>query len=119
MALTDIAGVAVKRLIGRLCRRAVAWLLVLVFGLAALYQATVAVTAALEMQLGVVYAHLVIAGIYAAIAGAVLVFLWTTLRLPAGRKHKRPPASPDPEHELQMATIVEAMLLGYSLSRRK
>lgn len=119
MALTDIAGVAMKRMVGRLCRRAAAWLLVVIFALAAVYQATAAGSVALAMEFGVVNAHLIIAGIYAAIAAAIVVFLWTTSRRPAGRKHKRSLASAEPEHELQMATIVEAMLLGYSLSRRK
>ncbi len=117
MGLTDLAGHAVERFVTRLCRRAAGWLAVVIFALAAVYQGIAAALIALELEVGPVRAHLIVAGVFVAVAVAALIALWTTAR----------PSSASPTHaktagiepELQMATIVEAMLLGYSLSRRK
>ena len=118
MALSDIATAAIGRIVSGLVRRVVLWTLVGLFGLAALYQASVAAVVALEAQLGAVYAHLLIAGVFAFFAISVVVFLWVTVRRPfVAKEHRASLAELPPE--LQAATIVEALLLGYAMSRRK
>jgi hypothetical protein len=118
MALTDAATAAVGRLASRLVRRMVLWALVGIFGLVALYQASVAAVVALEAQFGAFYAHLIIAAFFALLAGGIVGFLWFTARRPAlKKKHRESLAELPPE--LQAATIVEAMLLGYAMSKKK
>jgi hypothetical protein len=118
MALSDIASATIGRLISQLIRRALYWALVGLFGLAALYQASVAAGLALEGAVGAFYAHLIIAGVYALLATAVVVLLWVTVRRPFVDDEFRkslttmPPAA-------QIATVIEALLLGYAMARRK
>lgn len=118
MALTDLASATLGRIFGRLMRRVVCWALVGVFGLVALYQASVAAVVALEAEFGAVYAHLMIAGCYALVAIAVVIFLWVTVRRPFIDDDYRKTLAKLPA-EAQVATIVEALLLGYAMSRRK
>jgi hypothetical protein len=118
MAFSDIAAATVNRIIGHLARRAVGWLLVAIFALAAVYQGTVAVTLALELKFGVVEAHLMIAAFYAIAAVLTVAVLWVTARRSALNYENRASIDRIPP-ELQIATIVEAMLLGYAMSRRK
>jgi hypothetical protein len=118
MTLADITATAVNRIFGRLIRRAAAWFFVAVAALACLYQATVAATVALELEFGAIYAHLMIAAFYAVAAILTVAVLWMTgrksfLALESSAGIERIPP------ELQIATIVEAMLLGYAMSRRK
>jgi hypothetical protein len=118
MAVIDIVSATIGRIAGRLVRRVVCWALVGIFGLAALYQASVAGVVALEAQFGAVYAHLMIAGLYALVAIGIVTFLWvTTRRSFVGKEYKESLAALPPE--LQAATIVEALLLGYAMSRKK
>ncbi len=118
MALTDFASATLGRIVGRLVRRAVCWALVGVFGLIALYQASVAAAVALETKFGAFYAHLMIAGFYALLAIGFVVFLWFTVRRPLLDEKYRKSLAKLPA-EAQVATIIEAMLLGYAMSRRK
>jgi hypothetical protein len=118
MALTDIASATIGRLVGRLMRRAVCWLFVGLFALAALYQASVAAVVGLEAQFGALYAHLMIAGFYALAAMAILAFLWFSVRRPLMDDDYRKTLAQLPA-EARVATIVEALLLGYAMSRRK
>ena len=118
MALADIATATIGRIAGRLVRRVVCWALVGLFGLAALYQASVAAVVALEQEFGAVYAHLMIAGLYALAAIAIVIFLWVTVRRPFVDDEYRKTLAQLPA-EAQVATVVEALLLGYAMSRRK
>jgi hypothetical protein len=117
MALTDIATTAISRIAGRLARRIVGWSLVGIFGLAALYQASVAAVVALEAEFGSVYAHLIVAGCYALVAIAVVAILWVTVPRPFAAQDRASLAKLP--IEAQIATIVEALLLGYAMSRKK
>jgi hypothetical protein len=101
-----------------LVRRIVGWLLVSVFVLTAIYQATAAASAALELKFGVVYAPLLIAGFFAVAAIVTVAILWVTGRHPSLPKEYRASIARMPP-ELQVATLVEAMLLGYAMSRKK
>jgi hypothetical protein len=118
MALTDFVSATIGRIVGRLVRRAACWALVGVFGLAALYQASVAVGVALEIKFGAVYAHLMIAGFYALVAIGFVIFLWVTVRRPLlDEKYRKSLAQLS--GDAQVATLIEAMLLGYAMARRK
>jgi hypothetical protein len=118
MGLSDLASATIGRLAGQLMRRAAGWALVAIFGLAALYQASVAATVALEDTVGVLYAHLIIAGVYALLAIAVMVWLRLTVRRPFLDDEFRKSLTMLPP-EAQIATVIEALLLGYAMSRRK
>jgi hypothetical protein len=118
MALTDLAGATIGRIVGRLARRVVCWALVGLFGLAALYQASVAAVVGLETVIGAFYAHLAIAGFYAFAAVVVLGYLWISARRALPDKKYRESLAELPT-EARVATIIEAMLLGYAMSRRK
>ena len=118
MALTDIASATIGRIVGRLMRRVVGWILVGIFALAALYQASVAAVVALEATFGALYAHLMIAGVYALAAIAGVTYLWVTVRRPLLDDDYRKTLAKLPA-QAQLATIVEALLLGYAMARRK
>jgi hypothetical protein len=118
MALTDIASATIGRIVGRLVRRVVGWVLVGIFALAALYQASVAAVVALEATFGALYAHLMIAALYALAATGIVIYLWVTVRRPLLDDDYRKTLAKLPA-EAQVATIVEALLLGYAMSRKK
>jgi hypothetical protein len=117
MGLSDLAGQAMERIVSRLCRRVVGWLLVVVFVLAAIYQGSVAASVALELEVGPVRAHLILAAFYVVAAFAAVLSLWATSRRPPALNHHA--AALKAQTDLQLSTIIEAVLLGYSLSRRK
>ena len=118
MGLSDIASATIGRFLGQLMRRVAGWALVAVFALAALYQASVAAALALEGMVGALYAHLIVAGVYALLATAVVVWLWLTVRRPLVDNEFRKSLATLPV-EAQIATVIEALLLGYAMSRRK
>lgn len=118
MVPIDLIYTALQRVIQRILRRTVAWLVVAIALLAALYQATVAVTVELELQFGSVYGHLAIAAFYVAVAVVGMTILWLTARRTAISRAYRVSVAQLPP-ELQVATIVEALLLGYTMARRK
>ena len=118
MALTDFASAAIGRIVGRLLRRAICWALVGMFALAALYQASAAARVALEAAFGAFYAHLIVAGVYALVAMSFVIFLWLTVRRPLLDDNYRKSLA-QLSGEAQVATIIEALLLGYGMARRK
>jgi hypothetical protein len=118
MALSDLVTSTIGRIVGRLVRRVVCWALVGLFCLAALYQASVAAVLALEAEFGAIYAHLMIAGFYALAAIVIVTFLWVTVRRPFVEEEYRKTLAQLPA-DAQVATLVEALLLGYKMSRRK
>jgi hypothetical protein len=118
MGLADLAGATIGRIVGRLVRRVVCWALVGLFGLAAIYQLSVAAVIALEAQVGALYAHLIIAGIYIVLAAGIVAFLWVTVNRAFAKEEYRKSLAELPA-EAQVATIIEAMLLGSAMSRRK
>jgi hypothetical protein len=118
MGLSEIASATIGRLASQLMRRVVGWALVVVFGLAALYQASVAAMVALEALVDVLYAHLIVAAVYALLAIAVVVLLQITVRRPFVDDDFRKSLTMLPP-EAQIATVIEALLLGYAMSRRK
>jgi hypothetical protein len=121
MKLVDIGRALIRNLTARLVRRAALIALGGLFALAALYHFTVAGTVALELKVGVLYARLIIAGLYALAAVVTATVFWLTRARrtngggPLGLLQA--PAMGDIKFA-QLAMIVEAILLGYSLSRK-
>lgn len=118
MALSDIASATIGRIVGRLTRRALCWFLAGLFGLVALYQASVAAMVALEDAVGSLYAHLILAGVYLLVTAAIVGYLWVSVRRPLMDDDYRKTLAKLPA-EAQVATIIEALLLGYAMAKRK
>lgn len=115
MHLDQIAATTMHYLVGRLARRAAVAAIMAVFAVTAIYQITVAGTVALEARLGPLHAHLIIAGIYVTLALIAFVTLWTMRAKPAVKTETHPLTQPV---EAQIAMLVEAAMLGYSLARK-
>ena len=114
MSLATLAEATAGRLLGRLMRYAVAGLLMVVFALAALYHFTIAGMLALELQFGVLNARLIVAGVYLVLMLASAGMMWFMARKTA----KPDPATPPTPRHMQIAALIEALLLGYELSRK-
>lgn len=114
MSLATIAEAAAGRLLGTLSRYLVFALLAAIFALGALYHVTVAGITALELEFGVIYARLIVAGIYAALTLASGGVVWVMVR--KGGK-KRPEPEPKPRH-VQLAMLLEAAILGFEVARK-
>jgi hypothetical protein len=114
MRLDQIAATTFNHLLGRLMRRAVAAAIMVLFALVAIYQFTVAGTIALEIQHGALNAHLIVAGIYVALALLAFAAFWTMRAKPAADGM---PALSQPR-EMQLIMLIEAVMLGYALARK-
>lgn len=100
-------------LFGRLLRRAFHALAIIALGVVALYYFTIAGSLALETQYAALDARLIVGAIYAAAAIACAIW-WVLL----GRTStSRAPALNSPR-EMQIAMLVEAVMLGYTLARK-
>jgi hypothetical protein len=114
MRLDQIAGVALNQLLGRLLRRALMMLIFAICALVAIYHFTVVGMLALQAQYGALQAHLIVATGYSAVALIALVVWWVM-------RGKSADASAPVLHgqrELQLAMLVEAVMLGYALARK-
>lgn len=110
-----MAASASERLLGALLWRLLLVLLAVLFAIAALYHFTVAGTLALELQFGMVYARLIVGGIYTALGLASAGTLWIFTRKTASAP---PPHAQPSARALQLAALIEAVMLGYSVSRK-
>jgi len=110
MRIDHIVTDIVHQVAGRLLRRALLAAAIGIAVLAALYNGTVAGRLALQAEYGDVYAYLIVGGIYTALV-LVGVIWWMLL----GRAQK--PATPivGQPRQLQIAMLIEAAMLGYSL----
>jgi hypothetical protein len=113
MRIDHVAETVADQLFGRLLRRALIGLAIIVLAIVALYYFTVAGSLALETQYGVVDARLIVGGVYAAAAIACIIW-WMLLGRPST---SRTPALNNPR-EMQIAMLVEAVMLGYTLARK-
>lgn len=114
MRIDQIGADLVHQLAGRLVRRVIAGVIVLLAALAALYQFTVAGTFALEMSYGAINAHLIVGGVYVALALIAAATLWSMRRKPMiGRA-----APAVAGREMQFVMLAEALMLGYTLARK-
>jgi hypothetical protein len=118
MSLTNIAEAAASRFFYRLALYEVFGLFGAIFALFALYNFTIAGMAALEPEFGVVYARLIIAGIYTALTMGSVGILWFL----ASKARKFGPAfeaAPKPaSRHIQLAVLLEALLLGFEAAKK-
>jgi hypothetical protein len=127
MRLNDIVASAVSgatskvtAATSKLIRNAVLYLLGAFCAVAAIILAATACVLALEPHVGSVYARLILAGAFALVVIVIMLTLWS-----AGRPAKAPgvqmPLHPQAQTAqfAQLAMIVEAVLLGYSMARRR
>jgi len=124
MGLQDSVMYAVRGVIDRTRRDAIVYASCAVLALGALVLATWAAVLSLIPMVGAVYALLIVAGIYMLVMLGALLWLQ---RLKAKQKIGSAPwhVSSDTTQAhrqaqfAQIAMIVEALMLGYSLSRRR
>jgi hypothetical protein len=113
MRIDQVADAIAGHLFGRLVRRLLIALAAIALGVVALYYFTAAGSLALEPQYGAVGTGLIIGAIYAAAAIACTIW-WVMLGRPST---SRTPALSNPR-DMQIAMLVEAVMLGYSLARK-
>lgn len=113
MRIEDVIGVAFGHIFGRILRRALLAVIVAALAVVALYFFTLAGTIALETRYGVLDARAIMGAIYAA-AAIVVAIVWAVRGRPAG---SGAPALSGPR-DMQIAMLVEAVMLGYALARK-
>jgi uncharacterized membrane protein len=117
MKLDQLIPHLLSRLMGRMLRRMAAFAALALLVLVALYHLTIAGTLALETLYGALNARLIVAGIYAALAIVVCVYLFATRAkaptvAPRGNRSRRP-------QDVRVAELLESLLVGYTAGRRK
>lgn len=117
MRLTDIAEATVSQVAGRLMRRAVLFALLGILAIVTLYYASAAGSVALALAYGPITAYLIMAGIYALLAVAVLITIVATRSKPAAVPDSLASPLTSPRN-MQIAALVEAAMLGYTLARK-
>ena len=121
MSLQDTVSQAVRGFVHKITRSAIAYAICAVCGVAVLVLATGAAVMALIPVVGAVYAQLIIAGVFLGVI--VTTMLW--LQRPARDPVRRVPvgaAADATQHQAQfaqLAMIIEAVMLGYSMSRKR
>ena len=117
MRLTDVVGMMFNGVAARLRRNALVYGTCAVCAVAAIILASSASLLALEPHVGAVYARLIVGGVF--VLFAVVVVASGRLSQP---DHRSPlgaaDAAPRNPQFTQIAMIVEAVMLGYSLSRK-
>ncbi len=125
MHLNDITGGITTALNGagvKAKREAILWGACAFCGVAAVVISTSASIMALEPHVGTVYARLIVAGVFVAIA--LVIVISSKLSRPAQPARAtialdaRVEAPPRKAQFAQIAMIIEAVMLGYSMSRR-
>jgi hypothetical protein len=119
MRLTDIAEGAANTLIARYLKRAILIASISAFAIVTLYYLSAAGSMALALAYGPLYAYLIMAGIYAA-AGliALAVFYATHNRAVVRQNALGDTAGSMSPRNMQIAMLVEALMLGYTLARK-
>ena len=105
---------AAGQLLGRLLRRALVAVALAIAAIVAIYQGSVAGTLALQAQYGATNAHLIVGAIFVALA---VIFLAIFLAM-RGKSSKAAAPALSQQRDLQLAMLVEAVMLGYALARR-
>ncbi len=114
MNLYNTAAGAADQLLGRFMRRALLALVMAAFGIVAIYHFTAAGMLALETRFGDLRAQLIMAAIYTALVATSYAILWATGRRNASSSA---PILNQPR-VMQLAKLIEAAMLGYSLARK-
>jgi hypothetical protein len=126
MRFNDIVSMAFNGAIAKLWRDAIAYGICAFCAIAAIIMAAWASMLALEPHVGVIYARLIMAGIFALVAIASVIAARSAhparpivaIDAQAHLEAAHVEAAPRSAQFAQLAMIVEAVLLGYSLSKR-
>jgi hypothetical protein len=116
MRLDHLIAVATEHFVGRLLRRSLIAIVMAACAVVALYHFTKAGTIALQGQYGDLDARLIVGGIYALVSIISLGILWAMRPKPANLAG--PPALSN-SREMQLVMLVEAVMLGYALARKR
>jgi hypothetical protein len=116
MQLNDITSTAFNTLFGRLLRRALGAALLTAFAIVALYYASGAGTLVLNDKFGMLYAYLIMTAIYAAAALSFFIVLWASRTKPIVTE--MPDGALASPRNMQIAMLIEAVMLGYSMARK-
>jgi FtsH-binding integral membrane protein len=122
MSLQDTVTQAVRGFVRKAQRSAVAYAICAVCGLAILILATGAAVMALIPVVGAVYAQLIVAGVFLLVIVITMFWLQRPVREPARRVPVGATADSATRSQAQfaqIAMIIEAVMLGYSMSRRR
>ena len=121
-SVTQAVSHAVRGFVRKAQRSAIAYSVCAVCGLAVLILATSAAVMALIPVVGAVYAQLIVAGVFLLVI--VITMFW--LQRPAREPVRAVPVGATAEAATrgqaqfaQIAMIIEAVMLGYSMSRRR
>lgn len=117
MRLTDIAEATVSQIVGRLMRRAVLFALLGILAIVTLYYVSAAGSVALALAYGPITAYLIMAGVYALLAITVLITIVVTRAKTATTPDSLASPLTSPRN-MQIAMLVEAVMLGYTLARK-
>ena len=117
MRLEDTISEMIGHLVRRLVRRGIAMAIFAILILVATYHLTIAGILALEGLYGPLYARLIVVGAYVVLAIVALAYLFATRAKPTTAK-TRPGVSRAPK-DVQIAMLLESILLGYTTGRRK
>lgn len=123
MQLNDIVALAFNRFGGNLRRDAILYLAAAFCAATAIVFMASATVLALEPYVGMVYARLILAGVFALALGGIVLATWlarrpTTAGTPLNL-HGQAQTAQRSAQFAQLAMIVEAVLLGYSMARRR
>ena len=121
MRLNDIVGMMFNGAAAKLRRDALVYGTCAVCGVSALILASSASLLALEPIVGAVYARLIVGGVFVLIA--LIVVASVRLSQPGARPQPVAAAQPqaaarNPQQFAQIAMIIEAVMLGYSMSKK-
>ena len=122
MGLQDTVSRAVRGFVDKVRRNAIGYAICALCGVAVLILATGAAVMALIPVVGAVYAQLIVAGVFLFVIAGTMFWLQRAAREPA----RAVPVGAIPEAATrsqaqfaQIAMIIEAVLLGYSMSRKR
>lgn len=119
MRLTDIAESAASALIARYVKRVILAALVGILAIVTLYYLSAAGLMAFALVYGPLYAYMLMAGIYALAALiALAVFYATRNRVLVRQNATGDAAGSMTPRNMQIAMLVEAVMLGYTLARK-
>jgi hypothetical protein len=124
MRLNDMVMAALNGATVKLRRNAILYALCALCAVAAIVFAASASVLALEPHVGVIYARLILAAVFAVVVVAIMLGLWlarqpTTVTAAQMPLHAQAQAAQRTAQFAQLAMIVEAVLLGYSMARRR
>jgi len=124
MRMPDISALF-HRIVARVVREAIGYGICAISAIAILVLATWASVLALLPVAGPVYAQLIVAGFFVLVIGSTLLWLQLARARPRPQATTTPPAfgaannSQRQVQFAQIAMIVEAVMFGYSMSRRR